>query len=65
MAKKFEEMNDIEKREAFEKWVSGRTARRGVSAIRRKATQTLIKAHQVEYDTLLEKAGGKAVKPAA
>lgn len=60
MPKKFEEMTEDEKRQAFEKWVAGRTARRGVSAARRKATQQLIKAHQPEYNKLLVAAGGKA-----
>ena len=58
MAKKFEEMDENEKRQAFEKWVSGRTARRGVSTIRRKATAQLIKAHQAEYNKLVVAAGG-------
>jgi len=62
MATKFEDMNPEQKKEAFEKWVSGRTARRGVSTIRRKATQALIKAHQVEYDAIVVKMGGKTAK---
>lgn len=64
MAKKFEEMTEEEKRAAFEKWVAGRTARRGLSTSRRKATAQLIKAHQDEYNKLLVSAGGKAKAPA-
>lgn len=60
MAKKFEEMNDVEKREAFEKWVSGRTSRRGESKKKRTAVQALVKAHQDEYNGLLKAAGAKA-----
>jgi len=59
VAKKFEEMDENEKRQAFEKWVSGRTARRGTSTIRRKVTAQLIAAHQAEYNKLLVAAGGK------
>lgn len=62
MAKKFEEMTEEEKREAFEKWMGNRTARRGQSKARRTATQQLIKAHQDEYNKLLAAGGGKGKK---
>lgn len=64
MAKKFEEMTETEKREAFENWVSNRTARRGVSKVRRAAMDALKKAHQDEYNTILAKLGGKPAKKA-
>ena len=60
VAKKFEEMTVEEKQEAFEKWMEGRTARRGQSTARRAATQQLIKAHQDEYNKLLKSVGGKS-----
>lgn len=64
MAKKFEDMNEAEKKVAFDTWVANRTARRGLSANRRKALQALIKAHQPEYDSLLVKFGAKAAAKA-
>ena len=62
MAKKFEEMTKAEREVAFEKWVAGRTERRGISKIKRAATQALIAAHPDEYNELIVKAGGTAAK---
>lgn len=63
MAKKFEDMTPAEKKEAFDKWVEGKTARRAKSAIKREATKLLIKAHQDEYDGLVKQVeAGKAKK---
>lgn len=59
MPKKFEDMTPSEKQEAFDKWVANRTARRGVSKLKRDAVAKLIKAHQGEYDALMGK-GKKA-----
>lgn len=64
MAKRFEDMNEEEKRQKFEQWVASRTVRRGESKLRRVAIQALIKAHQPEYDALLTKAGAKPRKAA-
>lgn len=62
MAKKFDEMTPAEKKEAFDKWVEGRTARRAASKIKRAALEALKKAHPDEYDSLIDKFGGKPVK---
>ena len=59
MAKKFEEMTPAEKKEAFDKWVEGRTARRAVSKIKRAALEQLKKNHATEYDEIMVKLGGK------
>lgn len=60
LAKKFEEMTDEEKQQAFQKWLSGRESRKGQSQARRKAMQELIKLHAPEYARLLKAAGGTA-----
>jgi len=60
MAKKFEDMTEEEKREAFEKWQAGRTTRRAASKVRRAAMEALKKAHLPEYNELLKELGGKA-----
>lgn len=49
---KFSEMTEQEKREYFEKWVSGREERRGKSKVKRAAMDALKKLHLEEYNKL-------------
>lgn len=62
MPKKFEDMTQAERMEAFEKWNLSREGRRGKSKARRTATQALIKKYQDEYNKLVAAATAKAGK---
>lgn len=54
MAVKFEDMTPVQKKDAFDKWVEGKTARRAKSAIKREATKLLVKKYSDEYDALVK-----------
>ena len=54
MVIKFEDMTQEQKSEAFEKWMSGRDARKGKSKARREATQALVKKYADEYAKYLK-----------
>jgi len=59
VAKKFEDLTPEEKSAAFDKWMETRTARRGVSAIKRKAAKTLVDKYPDEYNKYLAAATSK------
>ena len=60
--KKFEDMTQAERQEAFTHWVEGKTARRAKSDIKRKAVKALIDAHTDEFNALVKKLGGTPSK---
>ena len=62
MAQKFEDMTQAEKSKAFEKWISGRDARKGKSKGRREATQALVKKYDAEYQGYLKVENAKLGK---
>lgn len=58
VVKKFTDMTEAEKREAFDEWVAKRDTRRGQSSQKRKAAKVLMDKYPEEYAKLLKAAGG-------
>lgn len=54
MAKKYSEMTDEEKRDAFDTWAANKEKRQASSKAKRAAVQALIAAHKDEFNKLVK-----------